>query len=145
MKGLLEERRVSILSINKIPAMTYWTLNKKKKKLCNFLIMFFLIFSELSFRLDEHIKYFQGFTSSMEVSFYHLVRGVKYSLYIYHHWLITYPLKMFFLPFVWFAGWIISVMFYCCRTKIKTPHRWIQFNKPQHIWGNHPPSNSIKN
>ena len=58
--------------------------------------MFFLIFSELSFRLDEHIKYFQGFTSSMEVSLYYLVRGVKYSLYIYHHWLITYPLKIFF-------------------------------------------------
>ena len=76
--------------------MTYWTLNKKKKKLCNFLIMFFLIFSELSFRLDEHIKYFQGFTSSMEVFFYYLVRGVKYSLYIYHHWLITYPLKIFY-------------------------------------------------
>lgn len=74
--------------------MTYLTLNKKK--LCNFLIMFFLIFSELSFRLDEHIKYFQGFTSSMEVSLYSLVRGVKYSLYIYHHWLITYPLKIFF-------------------------------------------------
>lgn len=55
--------------------MTYLTLNKKKK-LCNFLIMFFLIFSELSFRLDEHIKYFQGFTSSMEVSLYYLVRGV---------------------------------------------------------------------
>lgn len=32
----------------------------------------------------------------MEVSFYHLVRGVKYSLYIYHHWLITYPLKNFY-------------------------------------------------
>lgn len=74
--------------------MTYLTLIKKKN--CNFLIMFFLIFSELSFRLDEHIKYFQGFTSSMEVSFYHLVRGVKYSLYIYHHWLITYSLKIFF-------------------------------------------------
>ena len=58
--------------------------------------MFFLIFSELSFRLDEHIKYFQGFTSSMEVSLYYLVRGVKYSLYIYHHWLITYPLKNFY-------------------------------------------------
>lgn len=32
----------------------------------------------------------------MEVSLYYLVHGVKYSLYIYHHRLITYPLKIFF-------------------------------------------------
>lgn len=96
MKGLLEERRVSISSSHQQNSCYDLFDFNLKKKLCNFLIMFFLIFSELSFRLDEHIKYFQGFTSSMEVSFYHLVRGVKYSLYIYHHWLITYSLKIFF-------------------------------------------------